>query len=259
MQQGARAVISAPAMVGRAHRAPARPQRMDLRPRLHRAFRRTRVDAWRLRRIVVADNMGITLRCDTMPGMTDLHDATSPPDAGRLAELLRDVAGGDHHAFEALYHSSAPRLMAICLRVLHDRGEAEDVLQEVFVRIWHKAAQFDAGKAGAMTWLATIARNKAIDRVRARPAGLSLAPIELVDEVADEGPTPLQDSERAQERSRLDACMEALESRRRVLIHAAFFDGSTYEELARRASAPLGSVKSWIRRGLMQLRTCLEQ
>lgn len=258
MQQDGQRIRAAPAGRG-AHQAAIRRRgvavgRSRPAPRFATVHR-----AVGLRDAGVADTMALAPRCKTMACMTELHDATSTSDAGRLADLLRDVAGGDRDAFETLYRSSAPRLMAICLRVLHDRGEAEDVLQDVFVRIWHKAAQFDAGKAGAMAWLATIARNKAIDRVRARPANLALAPIELVDDIADEQPTPLQGSERAQERSRLDACMAALESQRRTLIRAAFFDGSTYEELARRAGAPLGSVKSWIRRGLMQLRTCLEQ
>ncbi|WP_101927387.1 MULTISPECIES: sigma-70 family RNA polymerase sigma factor [Luteimonas] len=176
-----------------------------------------------------------------------------------LDSLLRDVAAGDQRAFESLYRSSAPRLMAICLRVLHDRGEAEDVLQEVYVRIWHKAAQFDAGKASAMTWLGTIARNRAIDRVRSRPSNVQLAPVELVDALPDDGATPAQAGEQADDNARLQACMDTLEPKRRGLIRAAFFDGSTYEELARRAGSPLGSVKSWIRRGLLQLRACLEQ
>jgi RNA polymerase sigma-70 factor (ECF subfamily) len=189
-----------------------------------------------------------------------MSDATTVMhDPGHLDALLRDVAAGDRSAFESLYRSSAPRLMAICLRLLRDRGEAEEVLQEAFVRVWHKASQFDAGKASAITWLATIARNKAIDRLRARGSDLQLAPIEIIESLPDEGAGPAQVSEHAADGARLQTCMDTLEPRRRSLIRAAFFDGSSYEELARRASLPLGSVKSWIRRGLLQLRTCLEQ
>lgn len=185
-------------------------------------------------------------------------DAMSAAPASGLDHWLGRVADGDRDAFEALYRASASRLLGICVRVLHDRDEAEDALQDVYVRIWRKASQFDAARAGAATWLATIARNTAIDRLRARPS-LQLAPIEIIEAVPDQGETPVESSERADDRARLDTCFETLEPRRRMLIRAAFFDGSTYEELARRAGSPLGSVKSWIRRGLSQLRVCLEQ
>ena len=185
------------------------------------------------------------------------HDATATAPGTGLDDWLARVAEGDRGAVEALYRESASRLLGICIRVLHDRDEAEDALQDVYVRIWRKAAQFDPARAGASTWLATVARNTAIDRLRARPAH-ALAPIELVEAMPDDGETPLESTERAGERSRLDACFDTLEPRRRRLIRAAFFDGSTYDELARRAGAPLGSVKSWIRRGLLQLRACLE-
>ncbi|MET0328108.1 MAG: sigma-70 family RNA polymerase sigma factor [Luteimonas sp.] len=186
------------------------------------------------------------------------HDAPAATAEPGLDLWLGRVADGDRDAFEALYRASAGRLLGICIRVLQDRQEAEDALQDVYVRVWRKATQFDASRAGAATWLATVARNTAIDRLRARPA-VQLAPVDLVEAMADDGETPLESTARADDRVRLDHCFETLEPRRRRLIRAAFFDGSTYEELARRAGAPLGSVKSWIRRGLLQLRACLEQ
>lgn len=182
------------------------------------------------------------------------HDPASP-DLGRL---LTAVAAGDRHAFEALYRATSSRLFAICLRVLHERADAEDVLQEVFTTIWNKAAQYDAGRANAMAWLAMIARNRAIDRIRSAPARGSQADIELAETLADAGPSPLQATEAASDGSRLELCMQQLEPRRQGLIRAAFFGGATYEELAQRSGSPLGSVKSWIRRGLLQLRGCLE-
>lgn len=182
----------------------------------------------------------------------------TPDDAPRLDSLLTAVAAGDRHAFENLYRAAAPRLLAVCLRLLSDRAEAEDVLQEVFVAIWHKAGQFDPARASAPAWLATIARNRAIDRLRALPARGTLAPIEFADDIADGGASPLQSAAAADDRARLDACLRQLEPRRRALIRTAFFDGATYEELAERIASPLGSVKSWIRRGLLQLRECLD-
>ncbi len=182
----------------------------------------------------------------------------TPDDGPRLDALLLAVAAGERQAFEALYRAASPRLFAICLRLLSDRAEAEDVLQEVFVSIWHKAAQFDPARASAPAWLATVARNRAIDRLRAQPARGALAPIEFADEIADSGATPLQSAAAADDRARLDACLGQLEPRRRTLIRTAFFEGATYEELAERIASPLGSVKSWIRRGLLQLRECLD-
>ena len=174
-----------------------------------------------------------------------------------LDRLVADVAAGDRGAFEALYRATSARLFGICVRVLSDRAEAEDVLQDAYVTIWHRAGQFDPNRAAAPAWLSTIARNKAIDRLRARPP-LKRASLELVEQFADPGRTPDRMAEAATDRSRLDRCLEQLDDRRRGLIRTAFFDGATYEELATRVGAPLGSVKSWIRRGLMQLKACLE-
>ncbi len=175
-----------------------------------------------------------------------------------LDKLLKDIALGNRQAFEKLYRDSSPQLFAICLRIVSQRSEAEDVLQEVFATVWRKAAQFDVERAGAMSWMAMIARNKAIDRLRSQPQARKFEPLELADEIADPIASPQRDAQAAGERDRLDECMKRLDDRRRSLIRAAFFDGSTYEELAARVGSPLGTVKSWIRRGLLQLRECLE-
>lgn len=187
---------------------------------------------------------------------------TSPspsPAADALALSIGAVANGDRAAFEQLYRATSAKLFGVCLRVLPDRSEAEDVLQEVYTTVWRKAAQFDANRASAITWLAMIARNRAIDRLRALPAAAQKAPIELAETLSDPGRSPVQEAEAATDSDRLGACMEQLDDRRRSLIRTAFFEGATYEELAARVGSPLGSVKSWIRRGLIQLRACLEQ
>src|ERR1700744_2661359 len=137
--------------------------------------------------------------------------------------LLAQVALGNRAAFSALYRGTANRLFGICLRVLAERSEAEDVLQEVFTTVWRKAAQFDATRATATAWLAMIARNKAIDRLRALPERKSRASIELAEEVEDTGGSPPQQAQAATERERLEHCLEGLEPRRRSLIRAAFF------------------------------------
>jgi RNA polymerase sigma-70 factor (ECF subfamily) len=191
--------------------------------------------------------------------MTELSLAPPMEDTERVSALLVEVAAGSRVAFEALYRATSSKLFGVCLRVLPDRAEAEDVLQEVYASVWRKAGQYDAERASALAWLSMIARNKAIDRLRAAPQAQRHAPIDDAAEAADAGPSPLQHAEIANDRDRLDACMSKLDDRRRELIRIAFFDGTTYEELAERIGSPLGSVKSWIRRGLMQLRVCLEQ
>lgn len=183
----------------------------------------------------------------------------SGPEGATAEALLARVALGSRDAFEALYGLTSAKLFGICLRVLPVRAEAEDVLQEVFATIWQKAAQYDATRASALAWLGMITRNRAIDRLRTLATGRQTTPIDLAAELTDPQAAPHDDAERAADRERLDNCLQELDTRRRTLIYAAFFDGSTYEELAVRCGSPLGSVKSWIRRGLLQLRTCLER
>ncbi|HSD17879.1 MAG TPA: sigma-70 family RNA polymerase sigma factor [Thermomonas sp.] len=179
--------------------------------------------------------------------------------ADPLAALLQQVAEGRHDAFESLYRKTSATMLGICLRVLRDRQEAEDVLQEVYVAVWLKAAQFDRQRARAMTWLGTIARNRAIDRLRARPSPALHEPIEGHDLDDEDAPTPAAGIDAARERQQLDDCIEQLEPKRQALIRTAFFENVTYDVLALRIDAPLGSVKSWIRRGLQQLKACLER
>jgi RNA polymerase sigma-70 factor, ECF subfamily len=181
-----------------------------------------------------------------------------PPPGASLEDLLAHVALGQRDAFESFYRRTTDKVFGICLRVLADRSEAEEVMQEVFTTVWRKASQFDAARASALAWLAMIARNKAIDRRRADPAHGRLTPIDLAAEIEDPKVSPERDAESAKDRDRLDACLKQLDPRARNLIQAAFFDGSTYQELARRVGSPLGSVKTWIRRSLQQLRACLE-
>lgn len=176
----------------------------------------------------------------------------------QLAELMPRIAGGDRDALRRLYAATSAKLFSVCLRILSDRDESEDVLQEVYLTIWRRADRFDESRAGVMTWLSTIARNRAIDRLRARGP---LAHAEQVDdlEIEDEAPRAEALLEAAQDRGRLRGCLDELDERTRQAIRTAFFEGLTYEALAARLNAPLGTVKSWIRRGLIKLRGCLER
>jgi RNA polymerase sigma-70 factor (ECF subfamily) len=174
-----------------------------------------------------------------------------------LAQLLRRVADKDSSALKTLYERTSSKLYGICLRLLGDEAEAQDMLQEVYVIVWRKAALFDPAKAGVITWTATLARNKAIDRLRRRRG-----PDEELDaasEISDDSPSSLEVLEQAQDASRLQNCLEELDERARTLIRSAFFDGASYPELAAREAVPLPTMKRWIRRGLLRLRGCLER
>lgn len=171
---------------------------------------------------------------------------------------LRSTAAGDRAALRQVFDRTSAKLMGICLRILKDRDEAEDVLQEVYVSIWSRAASFDPAKASPVTWLATIARNRAIDRLRARRSRGETAPVEEVLDLADERPDGFALAAERQEGERIHHCLSTLEGRAQEMIRTAFFDGLSYSDLAARAGVPLGTMKSWIRRGLQRLRDCLE-
>jgi RNA polymerase sigma-70 factor, ECF subfamily len=177
----------------------------------------------------------------------------------QLAAALRRVAAGDRAELRLVYDQTSAKLFGVCLRILHDRYEAEDVLQEAYLNVWRNASAFDETRASPMTWLVAIARNRAIDRLRANGVARLSDPIVAAGEIADPDPTAAETLEAVQENRRLQSCLEELEQRQAAAIRAAFLDGLTYEQLAERQGVPLGTMKSWIRRGLARLRACLEQ
>ena len=183
---------------------------------------------------------------------------TTSAERDELNALLQRAGRSDQKAFAELYKRTSSKLFGVCLRMLRDRGEAEEVLQEAYVTVWRQAASFDAAKASAVTWLVTLSRNKAIDRLRQHREHALGDPAALED-IVDEQPTPAADAQSSQESRRLHHCLEALEPQQRSSVREAFFTGATYNELATRCKVPLGTMKSWIRRSLMQLRTCLDQ
>lgn len=181
------------------------------------------------------------------------------PDARTLLNnALARVIAGDRNALQTVYRLTSAKLFGVCLRILNDRAESEDVLQEVYLTVWRKAAGFDPGKATAMTWLIAIARNRSIDRLRAGSARRRMDPIDDAPEIADDTPSADIGLETAQANARLKECLGGLVEQERIAVRGAFFDGNTYEDLAERLKTPLGTIKSRIRRAMMKLKACLE-
>ncbi|TAM98394.1 MAG: sigma-70 family RNA polymerase sigma factor [Rhodanobacteraceae bacterium] len=183
--------------------------------------------------------------------------ASLTDDAAKLTELMRACASGDRGAFATLYRRTSDKLFGVCLRMLRERGEAEDALQDVYANVWRRAASFDPARVAAMTWLITLARNQCIDRLRRhREEPLDDA---AAQNIVDPDPDPLTHSEASEERQRLERCLGTFADQQRQAVRAAFFTGATYNQLADRLGVPLATMKSWIRRSLVRLRTCMEQ
>lgn len=186
------------------------------------------------------------------PASTDAQDDAR----ARLTAALVRAGEGDRSALRTVYDATHAKLFGIVLRICRERQAAEDVLQDVYLTIWRRAGAFDPGRASPITWMATIARNRAIDRVRSS-AIRRTEPEDAALEVADGSPLAPELIAQAQTATRLHTCLDTLEERQQTAIRTAFFDGLTYAELADRLTVPLGTVKSWIRRGMMKLKECL--
>lgn len=169
---------------------------------------------------------------------------------------MQDAAGGDPSGVRRVYDLTSAKLFGICLRICGDRQAAEDVLQDVYVKVWRRAGAFDAGRASPISWLAMIAHNAAIDWVR-REGRATMLPQSHLDAVADERPAADALLGDAQERARLHACLDGLEPDQSAVIRRAFLDGMSYPDLAQSLGRPLGTIKSWARRGMARLKDCL--
>ena len=190
--------------------------------------------------------------------LKDRSRASGDEARARLSEALRRVSQGDRGALRDIYTATSAKLFGVCLRILSDRRDAEDVLQEAYLTVWRKAGSFDPARASPITWLVTLTRNRALDRLRSRRP-VAAEPIDLAIEVADDALPADRLIEADQEAARLAQCLRELPGPDSRLIHAAFYQGSSYSELAGRAALPLGTVKSRIRRALLKLRGCLSE
>ncbi len=184
-----------------------------------------------------------------------------------LSQLLGRAGLGDRAAFATLYEKTSSHLFAVVLRISRDRAQAEDILQEVYVNVWRAAGGFDAAQAQPLTWLTSIARNRAIDSLRRAQTQPQLQTAianddeetDVYDAVADETPGPLDLLSRAADARALSHCMQGLTAQQRQSVALAFYDGLSHAEVAEKMRQPLGTVKSWVRRALMSLKSCLER
>lgn len=187
--------------------------------------------------------------------MAGPNNATSP-DAAQLASLLRRVAEGDRAAFSALYNATRSKLYGVVARILGAGDSSVEVLQEAFVRIWEKAGDFDAARGSPMAWMATIARNRALDEIRrVRPVSLEDMPEGF--EPAGEEIDPLAARDRSETLNALTKCLESLDEEKRNIVLLAYYRGMSREALAKKYDRPVPTIKTWLRRGLLQLKDCL--
>ena len=186
-----------------------------------------------------------------------------------LAQLLGRAGLGDRAAFATLYERTSAHLFAVVLRIQRDRAQAEDILQEVYVNVWRSAQSFDAAQSQPLTWLTSIARNRAIDSLRraqtqpqiqvaGHAGGDDAEDADVYDQVASDDDGPLELLSRASDARALAQCMDGLSAAQRQSVALAFFDGLSHAEVAEQMRQPLGTVKSWVRRALMALKGCLD-
>lgn len=184
-----------------------------------------------------------------------MGSASSDTEQLRLISALAAVAKGRDSGLEELYGLTSAKLFGICLRICRNREAAEDVLNEVYLNVWRRAESYDPTRSKPMTWLCTVARNRSIDWVRSNGRPMEsedvLQTIPSGDKGADDRIVEQQ------ERHRLHDCLEALRSEQRDAIRTAFYEGVSYSDLADRQKVPLGTMKTWVRRGLMKLKACL--
>ncbi len=177
-----------------------------------------------------------------------------------LADLMRRISLEDRKAFAALYEATAGMLYGGILRIVKRRDVADDILQDVYILIWEKIDTYDPTRGTPISWMRAVARNRSLDEVRrTTPASMDDESRGEVANVASSDMLPLASLENAEQVTRLFKCLEKLDSERREIVLLAYHDGCCREELGRRFSQPVGTIKTWLRRSLIQLKACLDQ
>ena len=187
-----------------------------------------------------------------------MNAGDSPLQPERLSALLARCGVGDQRALAELYRLTSAKLFGVALRILHRQEWAEEVLQESFVNIWNHAADYAAAKSQPLTWMTSIVRNRALDWLRRPRHEQTSADYDaMVETLQDDGVGPLEQLTRSAEARALARCLRELEGAQRQSIALAFQHGMSHSELAAHLKQPLGTVKTWIRRGLERLKGCL--
>jgi RNA polymerase sigma-70 factor (ECF subfamily) len=185
-----------------------------------------------------------------------LSTVAAAADPTQLRAWLHASARRDRLAFRSLYEASSPRLYGLALRILGRRELAEEVVQESFVAIWHHASEYESALSAPMTWMTTIVRNRAFDQLRRtrHDAGMDA---DALESLADLAATPADRLQMSSEAQALADCMAALEEKHREAVGMAFFHDLSHSDVAQKLALPLGTVKTWIRRSLLRLHSCL--
>jgi len=183
---------------------------------------------------------------------------TSADQAAPLAEWLGACSRRDRAAFERLYRATSAKLHGVALRILRREDWAEEVLQECYVSIWTHAPDYRPGLAAPMTWMTSIVRNRCLDWLRRPRLELADEDGALTEAAESDDPGPLAELERSNSAGSVTRCLGELDARQRQAIALAFYDGLSHAELASHLRQPLGTVKTWVRRGLLRLKSCLE-
>ena len=179
-------------------------------------------------------------------------------ETGRDLELERCLHGcaqEQHRSLQKLYRLTSANLFAVSLRILKDRGQAEDCLQNAYIKIWKHAGGYDVQKAKPMTWMNTIVRNQALDMLRRKR--VQEVSDESLQYMADGSPSHEEQLVLSRSSDSMHRCLAGLPDNQRLCIELAYFDGLTHQEMADQLQYPLGSVKTWVRRGLVRLKECL--
>ena len=176
-----------------------------------------------------------------------------------LATLLAACGRGDRQAFSRLYQSSCAKLFGVALRILKREDWAEEVLQDCYVSIWSHAQNYRPGLSAPMTWMTSIVRNRCLDWLRKPRLEVSDSDGDMIDQAISDNPEPLAELERSKDAQALARCLQELEAKQRQAIALAFYDGLSHSELASHLRQPLGTVKTWVRRGLLRLKACLAE
>ena len=185
------------------------------------------------------------------------HRPSQCPDTDRLATLIAAVAQSDEAAFAELYDLTKRKLYGIALTILRRRDLAEDVVQEAYVRVWRHAARFDAARGTPITWMATIARNLAID-VKRNPMTEAATDDAQLIVIPFNGRSALDEIEASDDQRRLAAVLRTLDPMKRRLVIAAYVHGESREQLSARFGAPVNTIKTWLRRAVLEIRAGLE-